>query len=113
MMHDDACCMMMRDNLSLQGGGRAVAEGYHRVRITNTKHDDWGYLNWDVKLTIRVAPALLYGAPGGRQGPGFTKTLLVGHTTSSNFKKGCPGSRFLHAFEGVFSALDRVPNLEI
>ena len=28
-------------------------------------------------------------------------------------KKGCPGFRSVPAFEGVFSALDMVPNLEI
>jgi hypothetical protein len=46
------------DVSALPGGG-AVTKGYYRVRITNTNNDDWGYLNWDVKLRIRVAPALL------------------------------------------------------
>ena len=46
---------------SVLSGGGAVAKGFHRVRITNTNHDDWGYLNADVKLKINVAPGLLQG----------------------------------------------------
>jgi hypothetical protein len=56
----------LSDVSALPGGG-AVAKGYYRVRLTNTNDDYWGYLNWDVKLTIRVAPALLQGALGGRR----------------------------------------------
>ena len=54
-------------DVSAVPGGGAVAKGYYRVRITNANDDYWGYLNWDVKLRIRVAPALLQGAQGGRR----------------------------------------------
>ena len=48
-------------DVSAVPGGGPVAQGYYRVRITNANDDYWGYLNWDVKLRIRVAPALLQG----------------------------------------------------
>jgi hypothetical protein len=65
------------DVSNLPGGG-AVSAGFHRVRLTNTNFDDWGYLNWDVKLKFVVAPGLLQGkmrrAFAGGRARAFTGT---------------------------------------
>eukprot|EP01050_Picozoa_sp_SAG11_P005253 SAG11_NODE_362_length_10182_cov_9.886641_10_plen_813_part_00 len=47
-------------NASALSGGGTVASGYQRVRLTNnaTNPNEWGFLNWDVKLRMTVAPAL-------------------------------------------------------
>ena len=51
------------NNVSTLQGGGPVAPGYQRVRLTNNASNlnEWGFLNWDVKLRMTVAPTLSNG----------------------------------------------------
>lgn len=58
-----------------------MAVGYQRARLTNNAShpNEWGFLNWDVKLRMTVAPEL--------NGQTFAKVRARAYTGAANEKR--------------------------